>query len=118
MKGGKVQLLECEYCGAPYVEGAEPECCVGTCRDKIRNLEGKISRQAQELTQLNESLRQKNIDLDAMHFVWCDGGCFDGVHRHTEGEVTEEIVKCAEINVKRLREWFENRAYRDQYEKP
>ena len=58
------------------------------------------------------SLEEKNIQLAAMHYVWCSGGCVGGVHRY-DGQgpeaVTEAIVEAAEHNTKRLRSWWTNR---------
>jgi hypothetical protein len=51
-------------------------------------------------------LRRKNLELDALHFVWCDGGCADGVHRWDHGVLTEAIVAEAERNTARLRRWW------------
>ena len=31
-----------------------------------------------QVTMLNETLHRKNIMLDALHYVWCDGGCGGG----------------------------------------
>ena len=53
-------------------------------------------------------LHSKNLELDALHYVWCSGGCEDGVHRWMDEKLTEEIVKLAELNTKRLRQWYEN----------
>ncbi len=61
----------------------------------------------------DESLHFKNIALDALHYVWCSGGCTSGVHRYDDEKLTEEIVQAAEHNTKRLREWFENRKFRE-----
>jgi len=79
-------------------------------------LEKKIAKQAQELAILNKALAEKNRELDAMHYVWCDGGCQGGVHRYTKEALTEDVVERAERNTKRLRTWLENRKYRDSYE--
>lgn len=65
-----------------------------------------------EVRRLNECLREKNLELDAMHYVWCTGGCPDGAHRWTEDTLTEEVVARAERNVKRLRLRLTNRAHR------
>jgi hypothetical protein len=55
------------------------------------------------------SLERKNRQLDALHLVWCDGGCPRGVHRYQDDDVlvTEELVAAAERNTKRLRRWYE-----------
>jgi hypothetical protein len=75
-------------------------------RDKIQ---AKCERQAEQLQRKDEVLHKKNLALDALDYVWCDGGCRDGVHRHTGGEITEELVAEAERNTKRLRTWLANK---------
>ena len=54
---------------------------VTTEKKTIQDLEKKIKAQKHELAKLNDCLRLKNRDLDALHYVWCDGGCERGVHR-------------------------------------
>jgi hypothetical protein len=71
-------------------------------RDRVRTLRDEIHRK-------DEVLHRKNIELDAMHWVWCDGGCETGTHRFTEDDLTEEVVKAAESNTARLRRWFNNK---------
>ena len=58
-------------------------------------------------TNQQHCLHEKNLKLDALHYVWCSGGCNGGVHRWSENTITEEIVLEAERNTKRLREWYE-----------
>ena len=80
----------------------------------------KADNTHRELANLNGALKTKNKQLDALHFVWCDGGCGSGVHRFGEMkdvELTEEIVRQAEANTKRLRTWFLNRERSKEYEK-
>lgn len=75
---------------------------------KIKELETTVRNQRKQLQIANDSLREKNLSLDALHYVWCDGGCSSGVHRYTKEELTEEIVRRAEREVRRLRSWFIN----------
>jgi hypothetical protein len=75
---------------------------------KIKELESVVSNQRHQLKQHNEALRAKNRALDALHYVWCSGGCESGTHRYIDEKVTEEIVRDAEYNVQRLRTWFIN----------
>lgn len=59
---------------------------------------------------LQASARERNLQLAALHVVWCNGGCKGGVGcRET---VDESLVVEAERNVKRLRQWWENRKSR------
>lgn len=80
------------------------------------DLHRKIARQAAELTRLREVIERKNRELDAMHFVWCTGGCAGGVHRWSDGEITEAMVVHAERQAVRLRSWFTNALYRTSRE--
>lgn len=58
-----------------------------------------------EVRIMQVSLEQKNRALDAMHWVWCSGGCKDGSHRWcSKDSLTEEVVKLAEVNTRRLRQ--------------
>lgn len=76
-----------------------------------------IARLRDEVTYLNQCLRNKNLALDALHYIWCDGGCKSGLHRWEDGEITEELVESAEANTKRLRTWLENNKFRGSRER-
>lgn len=80
--------------------------------DELTRLREKVRLQKAELARLNDVLHTKNIELDAMHYVWCDGGCDKGVHRWIDGEITEAHVDIAERQAKRLRAWYRNRVFR------
>jgi len=64
----------------------------------------------ERISSLQRSLHEKNLALDALYYVWCDGGCQTGILRwqeeHDAPPVTEEIVQEAERQVARLRKWF------------
>lgn len=74
--------------------------------EELERLKAKNRNQAQQITTLQETLRKKNLELDALHFVWCSGGCTMGVHRFSDVRLTEEMIKIAERNTKRLRAWY------------
>ncbi|WP_341706489.1 hypothetical protein [Halopseudomonas sp.] len=80
---------------------------------RIAELEIKINRLKRELTNQNHALRQRNIALDALHYVWCSGGCQTGMHRFDGGSLTEGVLLQAESAVKRMRTWFDNKRCRD-----
>lgn len=76
----------------------------------------KVRNQERELRKLKDSLGRKNLELDALHYVWCDGGCSGGVHRYKEMEdkpLTKEIVDYARYNTERLRIYYSNKRLRD-----
>jgi hypothetical protein len=85
--------------------------------ERIQELERKIANQKLQLAYLNDSLRQKNLALDALHYVWCDGGCDKGVHRWSPDVITKELVQEAKINTNRLISWHNNREFRKLYDK-
>lgn len=68
----------------------------------------KIERLKQQILKFEGVLHAQNIKLDALHWVWCSGGCQGGTNRWVLGELTEEKLKTAEYAVKRMRESFSN----------
>lgn len=73
-----------------------------------------IQKLRKEIRQMQKAAERRNQELDAMHWVWCDGGCETGVHRF-DGKgpeaITEEIVAQAERNTARLKRWLAIRNY-------
>jgi hypothetical protein len=85
-----------------------------TQEERIAQLEAKIHRMKDTIRWMQEALVHKNRALDAMHWVWCDGGCPGGVHRYPDedgimrhAELTEATVREAERNTQRLRRWYD-----------
>lgn len=76
--------------------------------ERLRDQAKKSKRQVAAAMQNNET---RNRQLDALHLVWCDGGCGGGVHRYcgSKEDITEELVAEAERNTRRLRSWLVNR---------
>lgn len=90
--------------------------CSCGCQEEISALRERLRRQGSAMRQMQEAAQRKNRELDALHLVWCDGGCPSGVHRFQGGEVlvTEELVKTAERNTGRLRCWYEAVRFRSE----
>lgn len=72
----------------------------------------RAERQAVELRAAQEQAERRNRELDALHYVWCDGGCDSGVHRWTDGKPDEQTVREAVRNTGRLVSWYRNAAAR------
>ena len=82
----------------------------------IRHLEQKIQRQKHEIKYLQLSAITRNRELDALHKVWCDGGCKTGMHRWTGESVTQEIVDTAVANTDRMVRWWKSHKNRLEQE--
>lgn len=74
--------------------------------EELENLKKKNRAQAHEITNLAKALARKNLEVDALHFVWCDGGCYSGIHRYSDVRLTEEMILRAERNTRRMRSWY------------
>ena len=72
----------------------------------------EITRLKGEVRHMQECAERRNRELDALHMVWCDGGCQNGTHRWTDDVVTPEMVEFVEAYAKRLRRWYTNREYK------
>lgn len=82
----------------------------GARDDEIARLRDQVRRLRATVTHMQDVLARKNLQLDALRTVWCDGGCPGGVHRYATGDdvlVTEALVELAERNTRRLRKWYE-----------
>lgn len=75
--------------------------------DELGRLREKVRMQASSIRQMQLVLERKNRELDALHLVWCDGGCPGGVHRWVDEKTTRELVEAAERNTRRLRNWYD-----------
>ena len=82
----------------------------------IQQLEKKIQNQKRELATIKDCLELKNKELDALHYVWCSGGCATGTHRYHKEPLTKEIVRLAQYNTNRLITHFNNQEFRKIYE--
>ena len=78
--------------------------------DNLRLVE-RCKKLRRELNDSRKNNEERNRALDALHYVWCSGGCEGGTHRYqgTPDDVTEEVVAEAERNTARLRTWWTNR---------
>lgn len=73
---------------------------------QLTQLRERCQRQAEELTHLRTVLEVKNRALDALHYVWCSGGCSSGVHRYQEEPPDAKTVAEGLHNAGRLYTWF------------
>lgn len=66
-----------------------------------------------EVAHLHKAAARRNVQLDALGIVWCDGGCPGGMHRHhPDREVTAKQVAELVANAGRAVAWFVNNAGR------
>jgi len=79
-------------------------------------MDEQVKRLKDEITMLNKCLRDKNLALDAIGYVWCSGGCEGGVLRYQDADtcqLTGEQVSMVERNTIRLRSWYEAHCCRE-----
>lgn len=74
-------------------------------RDRLR---GEVKELKRQLTFAIDNNHRRNVELDALHYVWCDGGCDGGVHRWTPDALTPEVVEAAVDAVNRMVSWSVN----------
>lgn len=65
-----------------------------------------------QLAMAQANNHKRNLELDALHYVWCDGGCPGGVHRWQENPPTKEVIDAAINNTNRLIRWWLNNVIR------
>jgi hypothetical protein len=71
--------------------------------------DAETSELRRQLTNAIKNNHERNLALDALHYVWCDGGCESGIHRWGEHPpLTQEIMDAAEASMVRLRRYFQN----------
>lgn len=66
----------------------------------------------EELTHQRRNNHARNLALDALHYVWCAGGCASGTHRWQDEKITLEIVEEAIRNTKRLINWWNTKEFK------
>jgi len=68
-------LIECakQICHETGTEEGTVDFWVDTVRDFLRVEE--VRRLKRELKNAYENNHRRNLELDALHYVWCDGGC-------------------------------------------
>lgn len=92
-------------------DGVPDDARITRLRAENVRLAEQVQNLRHQVTMAKSNNETRNRELDALHYVWCSGGCGGGTHRY-EGkpeDVTEEVVQLAERNTGRLRAWFENR---------
>lgn len=85
---------------------------LGESAQVCREAQAETEKLKRELTRAQQNNHARNLQLDALHFVWCDGGCKFGVHRFDEKSLTLETVQAAMRNTARLVRYFKNYHYR------
>lgn len=78
-------------------------------QSEYQNMCNRIAAQKREITNLRKTLQKRNDALDALHHVWCSGGCNDY-------NLTEELVHQAEVEVSRMRTALVNVRFRERWQ--
>lgn len=73
--------------------------------EKVRLLKKEIKRK-------DDFIHEKNVELDALHRIWCTG-CDAGAHRWSENTITKETVEIVKKYSTRLEEWYSNHFNRE-----
>lgn len=82
---------------------------------EVEELRSKVRELRALVREREDQLAEKNRELDALHYVWCDGGCRGGAHRYAEDSLTLDIVARAIRNTDRLVQWYVNNAGKNYY---
>ena len=108
MYQGKAECEECSRLRRRIIVLADDD---DALESNVAQLRENVAELRQQLTDQRENNHRRNLELDALHYVWCDGGCEDGTHRwqpaRAEG-ATKEIVEAAVRNTQRLVNWWNN----------
>jgi len=71
-------------------------------KNEVKQLKEQNRELRRQLKISQEAAHKKNLDLDAMHYVWCTGTC-KGVHRYCESEdITAEQLTNVMNNTYRI----------------
>lgn len=84
---------------------------------EVERLRAEVTGLRRQVTLATKNSHKRNLELDALHYVWCDGGCEDGAHRWQENPPTHEIVEAAIRNTERLVRWWNNHEGRAEGER-
>ena len=76
----------------------------------------EIENLRRQLRHANERNHERNLQLDALNFVWCDGGCLKGTRRWQDDELTgEQAIEYAKelaLMAVRLQNWGQAKLWR------
>jgi hypothetical protein len=81
---------------------------VAKLRTELATAKAERDELRRQLTFQSANNHKRNVELDALHYVWCDGGCKTGIHRYDDAKVTQELVDLAIRNTARLVAWWRN----------
>lgn len=88
---------------------------VSSLEDQLTRLQDMydslVEKRRNEIKTLQANNRKRNLQLDALNFVWCNGGCKSGFRRWADKYSDEELADLlieAQLNTIRLEEWIVN----------
>ena len=83
--------------------------------ERIAELEAQVTNLRRQLRYANERNHERNLQLDALNFVWCDGGCRGGTRRWQDDDLTpdqaEAYAKELALMAVRLNSWAGSRRF-------
>lgn len=65
-----------------------------------------MSDHGRRIAQLQEEAHRRNLEVDALGRVWCDGGCAGGMHRYQTSPPTEGQIAFLVRNARRAIRWW------------
>jgi hypothetical protein len=87
--------------------------------ERIAVLEAQVAELRRQLHYANERNHERNLQLDALNFVWCDGGCPSGTRRWQDDELTadqaEAYAKELALMAVRLHSWGAAKRFREKW---
>lgn len=75
---------------------------------KIKDLEALIAAQRREIRNMQVVAERKNLELDALHFVWCSGQCGKPLSK----EIVEEAIRNTDRLILKFNGQRSSRAWR------
>lgn len=74
--------------------------------ESVAELQKKLHDLKLTLDAASDSIKQKDLQLDAMHFVWGPGTLPGATHKWTPGDPPDDVIRAAASQATRLSAWW------------